>query len=128
MNMNWGVFWGVLWGDLSLRTPHRLCLSTGRLTHFWGVLSVISSIFFWKVHRKFVSLQRRNQSSNIMRNYRLSKQKRDTVASMPIIGPSSMEEAMERIDHGIQEMESGQGYSWDSVKAELLQTEEIYAG
>jgi hypothetical protein len=31
-----------------------------------------------------------------------------------------MEEAMERIDHGIQEMESGQGYSWDSVKAELL--------
>ena len=63
-----------------------------------------------------------------MRNYRLSKQKRDTVVSMPIIGPSSMEEAMERIDHGIQEMESGQGYSWDSVKAELLQTEEIYAG
>jgi len=63
-----------------------------------------------------------------MRNYRLSKQKRDTEASMPIIGPSSFEEAMERIDHGIQEMEAGKGYSWESVKAELLQTEEVYAG
>ena len=50
-----------------------------------------------------------------MRNYRLSKQKRDTEASMPIIGPSSFEEAMERIDHGIQEMEAGKGYSWESV-------------
>lgn len=63
-----------------------------------------------------------------MRNFRLSKQKRDAEAFMPIIGPSSYEEAMERIDHGIQEMESGEGYSWESVKAELLQSEEVYAG
>ena len=58
-----------------------------------------------------------------MRNYRLSKtNKRETVASLPLIGPSSYEEVMERIDHGIQEMEGGGGYSWEDVKAEVDET------
>lgn len=47
---------------------------------------------------------------------------------MPIIGPASYEEAMARIDSGILEMENGGGYSWEEVKAELLQAEEVYAG
>lgn len=64
-----------------------------------------------------------------MRNYRLSKQgKKDAAKSMPIIGPASYEEAMARIDSGILEMENGGGYSWEEVKAELLQAEEVYAG
>ncbi len=64
-----------------------------------------------------------------MRNYRLSKQvNKDTTSSMPIIGPSSYEEAMERIENGILEMGNGGGYSWDEVKAELFQPEGVYAG
>ena len=64
-----------------------------------------------------------------MRNYRLSKQaNKETITSMPVIGPASYEEAMERIDNGILEMESGGGYSWEEVKVELMQTEEVYAG
>ena len=47
---------------------------------------------------------------------------------MPVIGPASYEEAMERIDNGILEMESGGGYSWEEVKVELIQAEEVYAG
>ena len=35
---------------------------------------------------------------------------------MPIIGPVSYEEAMERINNGVSEMESGGGYSWEEVK------------
>ncbi len=47
---------------------------------------------------------------------------------MPIIGPASYEEAMERINNGVSEMESGGGYSWEEVKTELLQPEGVYAG
>ncbi|MBR4368437.1 MAG: hypothetical protein IKP52_03940 [Prevotella sp.] len=64
-----------------------------------------------------------------MRNYRLSKQEnKDAAPSMPIIGPASYEEAMERINNGVSEMESGGGYSWEEVKTELLQPEGVYAG
>ena len=63
------------------------------------------------------------RSIKFMRNYRLSKQtNKGVAAAMPVIGPSSYEEAMERIDNGIVEMENGGGYSWEEVKAELLQS------
>ena len=45
---------------------------------------------------------------------------------MPLIGPATYEEALERIEAGVQEMERGEGYSWEEVKEELLQ--EVYAG
>ena len=35
---------------------------------------------------------------------------------MPLVGPSSYEEALSRIDNGIREMESGGGYTWEEVK------------
>jgi len=64
-----------------------------------------------------------------MRNYRLSKQaNKQATHSMPLIGPASYEEAMERIDKGILEMESDGGYSWQEVKVELLEGKEVYAG
>ena len=64
-----------------------------------------------------------------MRNLRLSKRvHKDTSSAMPVIGPRSYEEAMARIDSGIVEMENGGGYSWEAVRAELLQSEEVYAG
>lgn len=60
-----------------------------------------------------------------MRNYRLSSRNK-AYDEMPLIGPASYEEAIERIELGVQEMESGEGSSWEEVKEELL--EEVYAG
>lgn len=60
-----------------------------------------------------------------MRNYRLSSRNK-AYDEMPLIGSASYEEAIERIELGVQEMESGEGSSWEEVKEELL--EEVYAG
>ena len=46
---------------------------------------------------------------------------------IPTIGPTSYEEALERIDNGIREMEAGGGYTWEEVKSELMQATEVYA-
>ena len=61
-----------------------------------------------------------------MRNYRLTRQMQNE-ASIPTIGPVSYEEAWERIDNGIREMEAGGGYTWEEVKEELMQVAEVYA-
>ena len=63
-----------------------------------------------------------------MSNYRLSRQMQNEANSpIPTIGPTSYEEALERIDNGIREMEAGGGYTWEEVKSELMQATEVYA-
>lgn len=64
-----------------------------------------------------------------MRNYRLSNRETSGLnSSMPLVGPATYEEAIERIENGIQEMEHGEGYLWEDVKADILLSEEAYAG
>lgn len=59
-----------------------------------------------------------------MRNYRLSsrtKVERELLASLPLAGPTSYEEAIARIEEAEREMDANEGVAWEDVMSEAMQ-------
>ena len=63
-----------------------------------------------------------------MRNFRLSKRvNRDETSVIPMIGPSSFQEALADLDEAEREFEAGEGLSMGSVVQEIRERYKVYA-